>query len=449
MDRYVSDDLANSFLNDILTKFNNVHCNGVIVFKNTNNGIKFAVAIKNDTHYSFLKGGYEKKKDANMLSNAIRECEEESGFKLGVNIEIVYNFFIHEDKLLKKPNRDHDTIQNGRINIGYFLGQFIGPDNYEFKFDKNELTNVEWLSYNDLKNKMFADRNRVLHDVHDFINNNVNNMKFINNDVITIIINSWPSKQTRISHSRIKPLAQSFASPPSDITLTTSVTTNDSNVNKNNNKQLIRCSKYLSKYLRHSCPNEKIDEYGWVLIKDVCDELNIPINTLKQIVETNDKNRFEFYSSYDNEILCKNDYIRALQGHSISKVNTRENKLIDPKDVGTFNPLLNCHEAIHATIIDMNDPTILKIKNDQMEKLDDNIGLSRMARNDIHMVKDLTNDRILNKKFKTLIFVNVEAAMNEGIEFYSTKNGCILSQGNNNGIIPSKCLRLEKYNLLN
>jgi len=86
--------------------------------------------------------------------------------------------------------------------------------------------------------------------------------------------------------------------------------------NNMNNSQLIKISKYLSKYLRHR-PDRigiQLAPGGWVPVSqllDACQKHNFPIQLteLKQVVAQNDKQRFSFDST--------GTLIRANQGHSI------------------------------------------------------------------------------------------------------------------------------------
>lgn len=80
-------------------------------------------------------------------------------------------------------------------------------------------------------------------------------------------------------------------------------------------KRLIRVSKYLAKYLRHS-PEElglTLRPGGWVPVDDLlaaADDYGFPVryDELVECVETNDKRRFSFDET--------GDLIRANQGHS-------------------------------------------------------------------------------------------------------------------------------------
>lgn len=68
-------------------------------------------------------------------------------------------------------------------------------------------------------------------------------------------------------------------------------------------------------------------------------------------------------------------------------------------------------------------------------------GLSRMRRNHIHMVPDgkadLSNPHLASKRqnLQILIVVNVWHAMFDGIEFFRSRNGILLSPGDSRGFI--------------
>ena len=76
-------------------------------------------------------------------------------------------------------------------------------------------------------------------------------------------------------------------------------------------KELTKKSKFLSLVLRHK-PEDiglKLDENGWTDIVDLCKKANIKWQDLKEVVEKNNKKRFEISNNGQK--------IRACQGHSI------------------------------------------------------------------------------------------------------------------------------------
>ncbi len=76
-------------------------------------------------------------------------------------------------------------------------------------------------------------------------------------------------------------------------------------------KRLVNISRRMSGLLRHH-PEKlglNMDENGWVLTKSLLSKMDITNIELEEIVNTNDKQRFEFSFHKDK--------IRARQGHSI------------------------------------------------------------------------------------------------------------------------------------
>ena len=85
-------------------------------------------------------------------------------------------------------------------------------------------------------------------------------------------------------------------------------------------------------------------------------------------------------------------------------------------------PIIGCY---HGTYIDKVD---LIIKN----------GLSKMSRRHIHISE--SDDAISGKRASSnvKIHIDMEKALNDGIKFYRSSNGVILTPGNENGILDSK-----------
>jgi len=88
------------------------------------------------------------------------------------------------------------------------------------------------------------------------------------------------------------------------------------------NKNLISRGKRLAFLLRHD-KNYQFDEHGWREISDLITNHGYTMDELKEIVETNNKQRYEF-----SEDMTR---IRARQGHSIQVDVELEGKL--PPDV--------------------------------------------------------------------------------------------------------------------
>ncbi len=88
------------------------------------------------------------------------------------------------------------------------------------------------------------------------------------------------------------------------------------------NKNLISRGKRLAFLLRHD-KNYQFDEHGWRDISDLITSHGYTMDELKEIVETNNKQRYEF-----SEDMTR---IRARQGHSVLVDVELEEKL--PPDV--------------------------------------------------------------------------------------------------------------------
>ncbi len=190
------------------------------------------------------------------------------------------------------------------------------------------------------------------------------------------------------------------------------------------NSKKIRISRRLAKILRHQALDYKlkISDDGYVNVKDLfkLNDLNgLDLEMLEQIVRSNSKNRFSIKREKHNI------YIRANQGHSIKSVLTH--KLLEP--------IKNPSQCIHATRYDC-------LKN--IKK----VGLNRMTRNTIHFSESypaeyiyednliLSEDKI-KSSYEVLIYIDMEKAMQDGIKFWRSENGVILSEGIN-GTIDSK-----------
>ena len=187
-------------------------------------------------------------------------------------------------------------------------------------------------------------------------------------------------------------------------------------------KEKIHISKKLSLVLRHKASHYgiQISQDGYVKVSDLLSLhlfKNLTFEDLKNIVDTNDKKRFQLIEK------DKHYYIRANQGHSI-------------KDVKTDSLLTQLHEPI---------PLIHGTFQKNIQSIKEN-GLKKMSRNHIHFI-DSEKD-ILEKKYKsglrngadTLIYIDMENAINQGITFWKSDNNVILTEGNENGIVPPECI---------
>lgn len=185
----------------------------------------------------------------------------------------------------------------------------------------------------------------------------------------------------------------------------------------------INLSKALSQILRHQIVELKLDMdlEGYVKVDDIlAKDLNrirgCTLKDIERVVKNNggkvDKQRFDLKQKE------KTWYIRARQGHSSSV-----GELLDDEKMLTVieKPLATC---IHGTT------------KDNYTKILESGGLSCMNRTHIHFAQEATSNAGIRHNAQTLIYIDMEKAMKDGIVFYLSDNGVILTKGNN-GILSS------------
>jgi RNA:NAD 2'-phosphotransferase (TPT1/KptA family) len=196
-------------------------------------------------------------------------------------------------------------------------------------------------------------------------------------------------------------------------------------VNSSKNfKNLIRESKFLSYMLRHGAKEHSLQmtSDGFVEIDEL---LRIPesrrfhlnLDVIKMIVNQNDKKRFELK-------LRENDkkwIIRASQGHSIK--NLDDSQMMKNIENADGYPLV-----IHGTF-------------NRFLPLIQQEGLKVMNRNHIHFTTGYPGDKDvisgMRKSCEVYIEIDLKKAMLDGIKFYISTNGVILTPGIN-GILDKK-----------
>ncbi|SHJ66958.1 putative RNA 2'-phosphotransferase [Rubritalea squalenifaciens DSM 18772] len=162
-------------------------------------------------------------------------------------------------------------------------------------------------------------------------------------------------------------------------------------------KSLVKKSKFLSLVLRHdpSAAGVALDENGWVLVSELLGGaaergMQISLEELEEIVETNEKKRFSY---------CQDSgRIRARQGHSV-EVDV-ELKAVSPPD-----------SLYHGTA-ERSLPTIMKE------------GLKRMNRQHVHLSScEKTARHVGARHGKPVILkVNAKAMYEDGHLFYLSEN---------------------------
>lgn len=183
-------------------------------------------------------------------------------------------------------------------------------------------------------------------------------------------------------------------------------------------------SRRLSYLLRHGAEKEglTIDKEGYVPITELKRKTGFNLTQLQDITQKDVKGRFSLKEVKGIW------YMRANQGHTISSVT--EESLIEITDPNKY-PV-----AVHGTFNDAWN--IIKTT-----------GLNKMARNHIHFAQgidaDLNETREeakrrsgIRKNSDILIYANIPLALADGIKFYVSSNGVILTPGNENGYLEPK-----------
>jgi putative RNA 2'-phosphotransferase len=158
-----------------------------------------------------------------------------------------------------------------------------------------------------------------------------------------------------------------------------------------NKKQI---SRILSKALRHKPESLQIvlDKNGWAIVNEIINNSKIQcsIEDLKDIVKTNDKQRFAF-----NEDFTK---IRANQGHSI-KVELDLEKVIPPT-------------VLYHGTSENNSASILKY------------GILKRNRHHVHLSSDkVTAQSVGARHGKPIIFeIDTKEMVKHNIKFFKSEN---------------------------
>lgn len=162
-------------------------------------------------------------------------------------------------------------------------------------------------------------------------------------------------------------------------------------------KERNKKSKFLSLVLRHK-PEEiglVLDGEGWAVTDELLAKADISLEELKEIVTTNEKQRFAFSNDQSK--------IRASQGHSVS---------VDL----ALQPALPPEILYHGTA-DRNIPSIL-------EK-----GLVKGSRNHVHLSANIETAITVGRRYGKPVVLEIRARQMaaEGHEFFISENGVWLT----------------------
>ena len=177
---------------------------------------------------------------------------------------------------------------------------------------------------------------------------------------------------------------------------------------------LIKLSKFISLILRHKPEiiNLKLDSKGYVYTDLLINNINensdyeIDFEILKQIVDTDDKQRYSFNEDYTK--------IRANQGHSINVDVGLEVK--QPPDILYHGTSSNYIYSI--------------IKN----------GINSKSRMYVHLSKDIKTAISVGKRHgkPVVLEINAKRMYKDGIKFYLSKNNVWLTK-----YVPSKYIKIK------
>ena len=158
-----------------------------------------------------------------------------------------------------------------------------------------------------------------------------------------------------------------------------------------------------------------MDENGFVPMNEIISKLNtkrkskvVTVDDVTDIVTTCPKQRFKI------EIIGGTTKIRANQGHTMKQTMS-----IELETIRTFS-----ERVFHGT-------------SKSAWQIIEEKGLSKMKRNHIHMALEsgLEKHRIRSELF---IEIDANQAIQDGIKFFKSENGVILSPGDVNGVLLPK-----------
>ncbi|XP_072518980.1 tRNA 2'-phosphotransferase 1 isoform X1 [Salminus brasiliensis] len=180
----------------------------------------------------------------------------------------------------------------------------------------------------------------------------------------------------------------------------------------------VRLSKSMSYALRHGACKMGLhmSSDGFILVDELLAHQqfsSFSLEDLERVVATNDKQRFKLQHHPENGCL----QIRANQGHSV-QVEDLELRAVIPDAP-------DCpQEAVHGSY--MKHWASIRSQ-----------GLSRMTRTHIHLAPGLPGESQvisgMRQNCDLAVYINVPKALSDGIEFYWSENGVLLTSGDTEG----------------
>eukprot|EP01100_Stratorugosa_tubuloviscum_P015172 TRINITY_DN852_c0_g5_i1.p1 TRINITY_DN852_c0_g5~~TRINITY_DN852_c0_g5_i1.p1 ORF type:complete len:212 (-),score=109.97 TRINITY_DN852_c0_g5_i1:138-773(-) len=171
-------------------------------------------------------------------------------------------------------------------------------------------------------------------------------------------------------------------------------------------------SRSLSYVLRHGAQKENIniDNRGFVAIKELLlwktlANLNATEEEILLEIQQNAKQRFAL------EVRTEGNFIRANQGHSLKTVEVDMQKIERADQI----PM-----AVHGTYLRFWGSIAAQ-------------GLSRQTRQHIHLAQAEPNsNKVISgarSNVEILIYINLELALQDNIQFFLSENGVVLTEG--------------------
>ncbi|KAJ7590702.1 KptA family-domain-containing protein [Mycena floridula] len=187
----------------------------------------------------------------------------------------------------------------------------------------------------------------------------------------------------------------------------------------------VRLSKTLSWLLRHGAQSQGLPMRadGYVKVTDLLASPKLkdqPLDLvgLQAIVEADSKQRYSLISEDSEPGHEATWWIKANQGHSIKTVELVMKRITAVSDIPSGF-------AVHGTSLKAWD----SIRQQ---------GLSKMTRNHIHLAQGVAGDNVISgmrRSSQVLIYINVQKALDAGVEFFLSDNGVVLTVGDETGFL--------------
>ena len=187
----------------------------------------------------------------------------------------------------------------------------------------------------------------------------------------------------------------------------------------------VKPSKALSWLLRHGAEKEGFTfiDGGYLWLEDILKHKKFSqykADDIQRVVKECEKQRFTLKTDSKGKML-----VRANQGHSLANVNIEMDEILSAGEVS---------KVIHGT-------------NNGSWKIIKKKGLSKMKRQHIHFAPGEPGESGvisgMRQSCEIHIYINIEAALSDGLKFYRSSNNVILSPGNSEGyILPRYFLKV-------